>query len=226
VTKDDGAPRAGNDIVATGPVDDELRSATVLAPAPARPEPPAICVFCGARSGHDARWFEHAQAAGRAIAARGWRLVYGGGRVGLMGALAEGALAAGGEVIGVIPQALLDREVGHLGLTRLEVVADMAVRKLRMFELADAFVALPGGLGTLDELFEALTLRQTRYHDKPVGLVDQDGYWAPLLAACRAMVAAGFVAPADLDCMRVAPDIDQMLDVLAGSLSAAPSNPN
>ncbi|MFP5411939.1 MAG: TIGR00730 family Rossman fold protein [Gammaproteobacteria bacterium] len=175
---------------------------------------PAICVFCGAKPGFDPRWVEGARAVGRAIAARGWRLVYGGGRVGLMGELADAALAAGGEVVGIIPQALLAREVGHRGLTRLEVVPDMAVRKVRMVELSDAFLALPGGLGTLDELFEVLTLRQTRYHDKPMGLLNQAGYWDPLLGACRGMVEAGFVTAADLDCLEVDADIERLLDAL------------
>lgn len=188
--------------------------------------PLAVCVFCGARPGFDARWVEGARATGRAIAGRGWRLVYGGGRVGLMGVLADAALAAGGEVIGVIPQALLAREVGHRGLSRLEVVDDMAARKTRMVELSDAFIALPGGLGTLDELFEVLTLRQTRYHDKPVGLVNQDGYWEPLLLACHAMVEAGFVQQADLDCLKVAADIGQLLGALTLSGGgAAPMKP-
>ena len=175
---------------------------------------PAICVFCGAKPGFDPRWVEGARAVGRAIAARGWRLVYGGGRVGLMGELADAALAAGGEVVGIIPQALLAREVGHRGLTRLEVVPDMAVRKVRMVELSDAFLALPGGLGTLDELFEVLTLRQTRYHDKPMGLLNQGGYWDPLLGACRGMVEAGLVTAAALDCLEVDADIERLLDAL------------
>lgn len=186
------------------------------------PDAPAICVFCGAKPGFDPKWVHGARAAGAAIASRGWRLVYGGGRVGLMGVLADAALDAGGEVIGVIPEALLARELGHRALSRLEVVPDMAVRKTRMVEISDAFVALPGGLGTLDELFEVLTLRQTRYHDKPIGLVDQDGFWQPLLTACRAMVGAGFVLPSDLDCLTSSADIGQLLD----SLFAAPSKPN
>jgi len=187
-------------------------------PEPAAPEAvrPAICVFCGAKPGFDPKWVAGARATGRAIAERGWRLVYGGGRVGLMGELADAALAAGGEVVGIIPQALLAREVGHRGLTRLEVVPDMAVRKVRMVEISDAFVALPGGLGTLDELFEVLTLRQTRYHDKPMGLLNQDDYWMPLLDACRRMVDAGFVAAPDLDCLKVDGRIDGLLDSLLG----------
>src|SRR5690606_26407416 len=124
---------------------------------------------------------------------------YGGGRVGLTGARADGGLAAAGEVIGVSPQPLLLREVGHLGLPRLGVVAANTARKLRIGEQAGDLVAQPRGRGTLDGPIDALNQPETRYHDKPVGLVDQDGYWAPLLAACRAMVAAGFVAPADLD---------------------------
>lgn len=180
-------------------------------PAPGR----AVCVFCGAKTGHDPKWAAVARLVGAAIARRGWRLVYGGGRVGLMGVLADAALEAGGEAIGVIPQALLDREVGHKGLTRLEVVSDMAVRKVRMVELSDAFLALPGGLGTLDELFEVLTLRQTRYHAKPVAVLNQDGYWNSLIAACREMVAAGFVAPADLDCLIVEDQIERLLDAIA-----------
>jgi uncharacterized protein (TIGR00730 family) len=175
----------------------------------------AICVFCGAKTGLDPKWAQAARLVGAGIAARGWKLVYGGGRVGLMGVLADAALAAGGEVIGVIPQALLDREVGHLGLSRLEVVPDMAVRKVRMVELSDAFLALPGGLGTLDELFEVLTLRQTRYHAKPVALLNQDGYWDPLVAACRTMVDAGFVAAPDLDCLIVERELGRLLDSLA-----------
>ncbi|MCX7203813.1 MAG: TIGR00730 family Rossman fold protein [Burkholderiales bacterium] len=127
----------------------------------------AVCVFCGARPGSQPRFLELARRTGTAIARSGATLVYGGGSVGMMGALADAALQAGGEVIGVIPSALVAREVGHAALTRNEVVADMQVRKQRMIELSDAFLTLPGGLGTLDELFEVLTLRQLREHDKP-----------------------------------------------------------
>ncbi len=174
----------------------------------------SICVFCGAKAGLDPEWVRLARVCGVAIARRGWRLVYGGGRVGLMGELADAALAAGGEVLGIIPQALLSREVGHAGLSRLEVVPDMAVRKTRMVETSDAFVTLPGGLGTLDELFEVLTLRQTRYHTKPIGLLNARGYYDPLLRACAAMVEAGFVSPADLECLRVADDIEPLFEEL------------
>jgi uncharacterized protein (TIGR00730 family) len=172
-----------------------------------------VGVFCGAKSGDDPRWVNAAFDLGRALGERGWTLVYGGGNVGLMGALADGALAAGGAVVGVIPRRLLEREVAHRGLSRLEVVADMAERKTRMIELADAFLTLPGGLGTLDEFFEVLTLAQIGYHDKRSVLLDQVGYWQPLLAAVQSMVAHGFVRQADLASLRV-------VDSMAGALEA------
>jgi hypothetical protein len=176
-------------------------------------------VFCGAKAGGDPRWGQAARAFGEAAARRGWALVYGGGRVGLMGALADGAIAAGGEVIGVIPTTLMERELAHRGLSRLEVVADMAVRKQRMIEISDAFAALPGGLGTLDELFEVLTLRQIGEHALPVALLNQDGYWDALLAACRGMVDAGFVSPHDLDAMQVGASIAAVFDGLAARMA-------
>jgi len=175
-----------------------------------------ICVFCGAKSGNDPRWVNAAFDVGRALAARGWTLVYGGGNVGLMGALADGALAGGGEVIGVIPEKLMQRELAHRGLARLEVVGDMAERKTRMIDLSDAFVALPGGLGTLDELFEVLTLGQIGYHRKPVALYNQDGYWDTLLTACRAMISRGFVLEADLASLHTSASIEGTLDAVAG----------
>lgn len=174
-----------------------------------------LCVFCGARPGTDPRWIEGARAFGKAVAARGWRLVYGGGHVGLMGAVADGALEAGGEVIGVIPRSLEARELAHGGLTRLEVVNDMAERKTRMIAISDVFAALPGGLGTLDELFEVMTLRQIGEHRKPVGLLDQAGYWRPLLVVCESMAAAGFVSAADLRMLSVETSADALLDALA-----------
>lgn len=179
---------------------------------------PALCVFCGSKFGADPRWAQTAREFGAEVARRGWVLVYGGGRVGLMGALADGALAAGGEVVGVIPASLMAREVGHAGLTRLEVVDDMALRKTRMIDLSDAFVALPGGLGTLDELFEVLTLRQIGEHRKPIGVLDQDGYWQPMLAACRGMVDAGFAHARDVDAMLVWPQAGELLDAIRDSL--------
>jgi len=162
-----------------------------------------------------------ARAFGAAAAARGVGLVYGGGRVGLMGALADGALAAGGEVIGVIPQELVERELAHAGLTELHVVASLHERKALMAELSDAFVALPGGFGTLDELMEQLTWSQLGLHAKPVGLLDVEEYWRPLIALARHATEEGFVREADLAAIAVGGDPEGLLDRL-GRLEAAP----
>src|SRR6185503_14872599 len=140
-----------------------------------------LCVFCGSSPGHDPAYGAAAAQLGRVLAERGIGLVYGGGRVGLMGILADAALAAGGEVIGVIPQALLDREIGHRGLTQLRVVDSMHSRKALMGDLADGFIALPGGIGTLEELFEVWTWAQLGLHRKPCGLLDANGFYAPLV---------------------------------------------
>jgi uncharacterized protein (TIGR00730 family) len=175
----------------------------------------SICVFCGAKPGNNLKYAATAHQFGKALAAHGHRLVYGGGKVGLMGAVAEGALAKGGDVLGIMPQALLDRELGHTGLTHLEIVGSMSARKDRMIAASDAFVALPGGLGTLDELFEVMTLRQIGYHSKPVVLLNQDGYFTPLIDACKQMLAAEFVYPSELDYLAVADDVDGVLTALA-----------
>ena len=158
----------------------------------------AVCVFCGARSGNDPRFLEIARRTGTLLAQAGATLVYGAGSVGMMGALADAALSAGGRVVGIIPQSLIDREVGHRGLTQLEIVDDMAIRKQRMIEVSDAFLTLPGGLGTLDELFEVLTLRQLGEHAKPVLLLDDQGYFGLLIETLRSMTANGLVAERDL----------------------------
>jgi uncharacterized protein (TIGR00730 family) len=173
-----------------------------------------VCVFCGASSGRKASYAEAARAFGAAAAARGMGVVYGGGKVGLMGAVAEGALAAGGEVVGVIPQELVDRELAHGGLSELHVVGSLHERKALMAELADAFVALPGGFGTLDELMEQLTWSQLGLHAKPVGLLDVDEYWRPLIALARHATEEGFVREADLGAIAVAGDADGLLDRL------------
>ena len=166
-----------------------------------------VCVFCGASSGRAAAYAASARAFGAAAAARGLGVVYGGGKVGLMGSVADGALAAGGEVIGVIPQALVERELAHEGLTQLHVVASLHERKAMMAELADAFVALPGGFGTLDELMEQLTWSQLGLHTKPVGLLDVEDYWRPLVAFARHATEEGFVREADLASIAVAGDV-------------------
>ena len=156
----------------------------------------SICVFCGSSSGNDPAYRDLAALTGTEIARRGLRLVYGGGRVGLMGAVADAALAADGEVVGVIPAALVEREVEHTGLTQLHVTATMHERKALMADLSDGFLALPGGYGTLDELCEILTWSQLGLHAKPAALLGPGGFWAPLLAALDHAVATGFLTPA------------------------------
>lgn len=154
-----------------------------------------ICVFCGASAGRNPEYEEMARAVGEGLARRGIGVVYGGGRVGLMGALAEGALDAGGEVIGVIPQGLVDRELAHPGLTDLRIVDTLHDRKAVMASVSDAFIALPGGLGTLEELSEVVSWAQLQLHAKPIGLLDVNDYWRDLLAWLDYAVLEGFVAP-------------------------------
>jgi uncharacterized protein (TIGR00730 family) len=184
-----------------------------------------VCVFCGASSGARAAYADAARAFGAAAARRGFGVVYGGGRVGLMGALADGALAGGGEVIGVIPQELVDRELAHPGLTELHVVGSLHERKALMAELAEAFAALPGGFGTLDELLEQLTWSQLGLHAKPVGLLDVEDYWRPLIALARHATEEGFVREADLAAIAVAEDADALLDRLAAMTREARPRP-
>lgn len=155
----------------------------------------SVCVFCGASPGASPIYREAAESLGRHLAERGLRLVYGGGAVGLMGIVADAALAAGGEVVGIIPQSLQDAEIGHKSLTRLEVVDGMHARKARMAELSDAFIALPGGLGTLEELFEVWTWGQLGYHAKPLGLLEVNGFYEPLLTFLDHLVDERFVRP-------------------------------
>jgi uncharacterized protein (TIGR00730 family) len=153
----------------------------------------SICVFCGSSVGGDSRYAGAARALGSAIAASDRRLVFGGGRVGLMGVLADAALEAGGSVVGVIPQALVDREIAHTELTELRVVGSMHERKALMAELSDGFIALPGGVGTLEEFFETWTWGQLGLHVKPYGLLDVAGFYEPLLIFLRRLVQEGFV---------------------------------
>ena len=173
-----------------------------------------VCVFCGASSGRLPAYADAARAFGAAAAARGLGVVYGGGRVGLMGAVADAALAGGGEVIGVIPQELVDRELAHGGLTELHVVNSLHERKALMAELAGGFVALPGGFGTLDELLEQLTWSQLGLHAKPIGLFDVEDYWRPLIALARHATEEGFVRESDLALIAVANDAEGLLDRL------------
>jgi uncharacterized protein (TIGR00730 family) len=180
----------------------------------------SLCVFCGSRAGNHPRFVELARACGRSLALRGVTLVYGGGRVGLMGAIADAALDAGGTVVGVIPKMLLDREVGHPGLSQLHVVTTLAERKLRMAELSDAFVALPGGLGTLDELSEVWTWTQLNLHEKPCALLNFGGYYDGLIDFLKGATHEGFVSQRDLDQLLVYDEFELLLDALG-----APSVP-
>ena len=173
-----------------------------------------VCVFCGASSGRLPAYAEAARAVGVALAGRGLGVVYGGGRVGLMGAVADAALAAGGDVVGVIPKELVDRELAHGGLTELHVVGSLHERKALMAELADGFVALPGGFGTLDELLEQLTWSQLGLHAKPIGLLDVAGYWRPLIALARHATEEAFVRESDLRAIAISDDPEALLDRL------------
>lgn len=174
----------------------------------------SICVFCGASPGANPVYRQAAEALGRLLAERGIRLIYGGGAVGLMGVVADAALSAGGEVIGIIPQGLERAEVGHRGLTRLEVVDTMHTRKARMAELADAFIALPGGLGTLEELFEVWTWGQLGYHAKPLGLLEVNGFYRKLGDFLDHLVSERFVRPAHRDMLQIADTPAALLDAL------------
>nr|MBO2509930.1 TIGR00730 family Rossman fold protein [Gammaproteobacteria bacterium] len=175
----------------------------------------SICVFCGASPGARPAYREAAEALGRGLAERGITLVYGGGAVGLMGLVADAALAAGGEVIGIIPQSLKDAEIGHPGLTRLEVVDGMHARKARMAELADAFIALPGGLGTLEELFEVWTWGQLGYHGKPLGLLEVEGFYARLRDFLDHLVTERFVRPQHREMLQIASAPAELIERLA-----------
>lgn len=175
----------------------------------------ALCVFCGSALGTRPSFAEAAHRVGTEIGRRGWTLVYGGGHVGTMGVLADAALQAGARVVGIIPQFLHEFEVGHRGLTELEVVADFAERKRRMGELSDAFLSLPGGVGTMDEMFEAWSWTLARLQDKPNGLLNVDGYYDGLLAFLDRAVQDGLLRPAARNQLAVAADPVAMLDILA-----------
>lgn len=174
----------------------------------------SVCVFCGSCSGSKAIYRETATAMGQAIAKRGMRLIYGAGNVGLMGIVADAAIKAGGEVIGVIPKFLVDKEVAHFGLTEMIIVNSMHERKARMADLADAFVALPGGFGTFEELCEVLTWSQLGLHNKPCGILNVAGYYDPLLALFDQAVTEQFLRSEYRSLVVSATDVDQMLKEL------------
>ncbi|CAO3440423.1 LOG family protein [Azospirillum endophyticum] len=183
----------------------------------------SVCVYCGASARVADVHKEAAHALGDGLARRGLRMVYGGGRVGLMGIAADAAIAAGGEVVGIIPEHIQSAEVEHTGLTELHVVDSMHTRKRMMVERSDAFVILPGGLGTLDEAFEILTWKQLQLHDKPIVIADVDGYWRPLLGLIDHMVAQGFARIDRSALYRVADQIDGVFEALEGM--PAPTQP-
>jgi uncharacterized protein (TIGR00730 family) len=173
-----------------------------------------ICVFTGSQAGSRPAYAEQARRLGRLLGQRGIGLVYGGGSVGLMGVIADAALEAGAEVIGVIPEVLMIREVTHTGLTELRIVDTMHERKALMAELSDAFIAMPGGFGTLDELFEAITWAQLGLHRKPVGLLNVEGYYDPLLALIEHAIAEGFILPEYAQLLTVDSDPEELLEQL------------
>lgn len=178
----------------------------------------SLCVLCGSREGNDPAYQEAAIRLGELMAEQGVRLVYGGGSIGLMGVIADAVIEAGGEVVGVIPDFLIRYEVGHGRLTDLVVTDSMHDRKRRMFEMADAFVVLPGGLGTLDETFEIVTWKQLRLHDSPIIILNVNGYWSPLLALIDATIRGGFAHPDIAELIAIVETPEQVLR----SLKAAP----
>lgn len=187
----------------------------------------SLCIYCGSSSKVSPAHQDAARRLGTLLGQRGIRMVFGGGRVGLMGIAADAALAAGGEVIGVIPYHLHDVEVGHKDVTELIVTGSMHERKQKMFELSDAFAVLPGGLGTMDETFEILTWKQLKLHDKPVILVDNDGYWKPFLDLVDHIVGSGFAGAHVKDFFTTVPTVDDILPAIAAAPSTLiPSEPD
>ncbi|MBT3223809.1 MAG: TIGR00730 family Rossman fold protein [Proteobacteria bacterium] len=173
-----------------------------------------ICVFCGSSNHADPLYFEAARRVGELLAKKGIGIVFGGGRIGMMGVLADAALAAGGEVIGVIPRKLMDVELGHEGCTEMFVVNGMPARKAMMIAICDAFIALPGGYGTLEEMFEAVTLGQLQYHDKPVGLLNVNGYYDTILDWAKRAVDDSFISTAHYDILVSAAEPEELLKKL------------
>jgi len=180
-----------------------------------------LAVYCGSSLGADPAFADTARALGVEMAARGIGLVYGGGRLGLMGIVADAVLASGGEAYGVIPQALIDLEVAHTGLTELHIVANMHERKAKMTDLTDAFVCLPGGIGTLDELFEAWTWNALGYHAKPLALLNVSGFWDEMAGFLDHVAASGFLSPARRAQLLVADGIGEAIDMLDAALASA-----
>jgi len=184
----------------------------------------SVCVYCGSRPGENPLFTEAAQAVGGWIGAQGGQLVYGGGRSGLMGLVAQATAQAGGRVVGVIPQSLVDKEHANHACDELHIVQTMHERKALMAERSHAFLALPGGIGTFEELFEVWTWRQLGYHDKPIGLLDVAGYYQPLLTFLAGSVQAGFMGPWQMDLVRVGTEPAGLLAELVQAASRAPQD--
>ncbi len=193
------------------------RRAETAEVAGSMPEIRSICVYCGSSARVADSYKEAASLLGSRIGGRGLQLVYGGGRVGLMGIVADATLKAGGSVVGIIPEHIQVLEVEHTGVTELHVVDSMHTRKRMMAERSDAFVVLPGGFGTMDETFEVLTWRQLGLHDKPIVLLDVDGYWQPLIAFIDHMIAEGFARPEHRKLYRVVATVDDVFEALAAA---------
>ena len=182
----------------------------------------SLCVYCGS-SKPQPRHQEQAEALAEILVANGIDMVYGGAWAGLMGFTADAVLSRGGQVIGIIPEYLDKYEIGHTGVTKLHIVANMHVRKMMMFDSSDAFLVFPGGYGTMDEMFEMLTWRQLAMHDKPIIIVNIDGYWDPLIALLDHIVVQGYAKPATKDLLHIIPDVSQMMGVLK---DLPPPDPN
>jgi len=186
----------------------------------------SICVYCGSRPGENTAYTEAATAVGQWIGKLGGQLVYGGGRTGLMGTVAEATRQAGGRVVGVIPQALVDKELANTACDELHIVANMHERKAMMAERSNAFLALPGGIGTFEEFFEVWTWRQLGYHDKPIGLLNTTGYYDHMLQFLDSSVASGFMGPWQMDLIRHGTDIGALRQALVEEAGLAPESQN
>ncbi|HET6620302.1 MAG TPA: TIGR00730 family Rossman fold protein [Dongiaceae bacterium] len=185
----------------------------------------SVCVYCGASSGASSTFLKIATDVGRALGEHRIRLIYGGGGIGLMGAVADAVLAAGGDVVGIIPKHLQQAELGHRGLTELKIVDTMHTRKRMMFDLSEAFIVLPGGMGTLDETFEIITWRQLGMHDKPIILLNHEQYWDPFLGLVDHVIGNGFARPAARQLFSVASSIGRLFDLLEADQTREPSYP-
>ena len=190
-----------------------MSSDDAATPAPTRP---TVCVYCASNLGDDPSWAESAAEVGKGLAERGWDMVYGGGKEGLMGVVADSAMAHGASVLGIITRQLIDREIAHDGIDELVVVENMTARKRMMAEQADAFLTLPGGVGTMEEFFETLTAGYLSLHDEPHGLLNLGGFYAPLIEFLEMTVARGLARPRLLEVLHVHGDPEPLLDVVLG----------